>query len=194
MADFKIAFEITNGNEGGWQNDPNDTGNDALGHGTYRGIASAKQPRWCGWAIIRRAIARQAPQPQYGTKLYREWVHKLNDVLAADESLQQMVEEFFRVNYWEANRLGEFSSQTLANKVYDCGVNQGVQTAAKILQRCLGVEADGCIGPITLSAANERDGTEVAETFRARRVQYYQDLVKAHPHYAQYLQGWIGRC
>jgi lysozyme family protein len=194
MADFKTAFDITNGNEGGWQNDPHDTGNDTAGRGTYKGIASAKQPKWNGWGAIKAAIEKMAPQPQYGTGPYRGWVRQLNAILAADGELQQKVESFYRENFWDSNRLGELSSQPLANKVYDCGVNQGTGTAAKILQGCLGVTVDGCIGAITIAAANGRDGAGFAASFRAARAAKYRELVKEHPQYAQYLDGWLARC
>lgn len=194
MADFQTAFGITNGNEGGWQNDPHDTGNDTAGRGTYKGIASAKQPQWKGWAIVKAAIDRMSAQPPFGTAPYRDWVHRLNVALAANADLQRMVGDFYRVNFWDVNRLGELSSQEVANKVYDSGVNQGTGTAARILQSCLDVDQDGAIGPITIAAANKRDGAELAEAFRAARVAKYQQLVEAHPEDARYLDDWIARC
>ena len=159
-----------------------------------KGIASAKQPNWKGWPIVKAEIDRLAPRPGFETKAYREWVHKLNGVLAANASLQQMVRKFYRLNFWDVNRLGELSSQAVANKVYDCGVNQGAGTAAMILQHCLGVDPDGCIGPVTIAAANKRDGAELAEAFRTARVVRYRELVASRPQYAQYLDEWISRC
>ena len=41
--------------------------------------------------------------------------------------------------------------------VFDMGMLAGPGTAAKLLQRIVGVDADGAIGPVTLSAVAEHD-------------------------------------
>ena len=194
MADFTAAYDKTMGNEGGWQNNPQDTGNDKTGRGTYKGIASAMQPNWKGWATVEAAIGQLAPQPPYDTKPYFAWVKRLNGILAADTDLQQKVRDFYRASFWDVNRLSDLASQAVADKVFDSGVNQGTGTAAKILQKCLGVKVDGSIGPLTITAANKRDGAELAEAFRAARIENYQNLVKEKPKYAQFLDTWLERC
>lgn len=194
MADFSIAFGITNGNEGGWQNDPNDSGNALNGLGTYRGIASAKQATWKGWPIIKSVLSNMTTQPHYGTVAYRAWVGTLNSVLAGNTALQSMVRDFFRANFWDVNRLGDLVSQEVANKVYDSGVNQGTGTAAILLQKCLGVNADGGIGPVTIAAANKMDGVALAGAFKAARIAKYQRIAAANPQDKQYLGNWISRC
>jgi len=194
MADFKIAFRITGGNEGGWQNDPHDTGNSANGLGTYRGIASAKQPGWKGWPVVQTAISAAGKQPVYGSQPYKAWVVSLNGVLSANEALQALVQSFYKSNFWDVNRLDDFISQEVANKVYDSGVNQGTGTSAMILQKCLGVMPDGNVGPVTISSANKMDGTKLAEDFKQARIAKYKALVVARPEYSQYLTNWISRC
>lgn len=194
MAEFEPAYEITNGNEGGWQNDPHDSGNDDAGHGTYKGLASAKQPRWKGWPIIAAAIAKMPLQPPYGTKPYKEWVDELNATLAANAELQEMVRAYYRLNFWDVNKLDLFRSQEAANKVYDCGVNQGTGTAAMILQKVLGVMPDANIGPVTIAAANRWDDRKLAEAFKQARMVKYQQLVMARPEYRRYLNTWLERC
>ncbi len=193
MADFEIAFGITNGNEGGWQNDPQDNGNAPV-LGTYRGIASKMQPTWKGWPTVKAAIANMTVQPHYGSSAYYAWVKTLNGVLAANTALQYMVRDFYRVSFWDVNRLGDLKSQEVANKVYDSGVNQGTGTAAIMLQKCLGVNADGGIGPVTINAANKMDGATLAAAFKTARIAKYQRIVAANPQDAQYLDNWISRC
>lgn len=194
MADFNAAYDKTMWNEGGWQNNPHDTGNDAAGRGTYKGIASAKQPKWKGWTTVKTAIDQIAPQPPYDSTPYNAWVRRLNLVLAADTDLQQLVRDFYRVNFWDLNRLSELASQAVADRVFDSGVNQGTGTAARLLQKCLGVEVDGSLGPLSIAAANKRDGSELAEAFRAARIENYQQLAKAQPKYAQFHDTWLERC
>jgi hypothetical protein len=62
------------------------------------------------------------------------------------------------------------------------------------LRTCLCVEPDGCLGRLTIAAANQRDGEELAAAFREAGMKKYQELVKSCPHYARYLDTWIGRC
>lgn len=194
MAKFDIAFDITNGNEGGWQNDPDDTGNADNGLGTYKGIASKHQPGWKGWAAVRAALVGAGGQPQHGTKAYREYQKTVNSVLAANADLQASVRSFFKTSFWDVNRLDEFASQEVANKVYDSGVNQGTGTAAMLLQKVLGVMPDGSIGPVTIGAANKRNGAELAEAFKQARIAKYKALVTARPEYTKFLSEWVGRC
>jgi lysozyme family protein len=194
MSDFKPAFTITNGTEGGWQNDPNDNGNAANGLGTYRGIASAKQQVWHGWSVVKAAIVSMTKQPLYDTDAYHLWVHKLNATLAANTALQTMVLSFFESGFWDVNRLGDLASQAVSNKVYDSGVNQGTGTAARLLQECLGVAVDGDVGDKTLAAANALDGTALAQTFKLARIAHYRETVAKNPNDAQYLDDWISRC
>ena len=192
MANFKIAFQITNGNEGGWQNDPNDPGNASSGLGTYKGIASKKQPGWEGWKTVAAALHAMGLQPAYGSPAYRAFAHQLNSTLAADPGLQSSVEKFYQANFWDVNSLGSFANQELANKVYDSGVNQGTGTAAILLQKALGVMADGSIGPVTIATANKTPG--VVEKFKATRIAKYKAIVAVNPSNSQYLDDWISRC
>lgn len=194
MAKFEIADSITRRVEGGWQNDPEDTGNDRRGNGTYKGLASAKQPHWKGWPIVAAAIEAMPPQPRYGTKAYYAWVEKLNAALEANSALQDMVTSYYRANFWDVNRLGDLKSQGCANHCYDHGVNRGVGTAAILLQKTLGVMADGNIGPVTIAAANKLRDNELESMYRKARRADYKRLVKANPSLAQYEDTWMGRC
>lgn len=57
-------------------------------------------------------------------------------------------------DYWSAPRIGELPAQ-IAQVTFDASVNSGPEMGVKWTQKALGVMADGVIGPITLSAANE---------------------------------------
>ena len=110
MADFKIAFGITNKNEGGYVNDPADYGGE-----TYCGISRHNFPKWLGWLIV------DEHKP-----LRREQI--IND-----EGLEVLVEEFYKSNFWNPINGDNIPNQDLANQVYDMAVNSGVHQALKLL-------------------------------------------------------------
>lgn len=58
----------------------------------------------------------------------------------------------YRRDYWNPIR-GMDLPPALALLVFDSAVNQGVGTAARLLQKAVGVTEDGNIGPVTLRAA-----------------------------------------
>jgi lysozyme family protein len=60
--------------------------------------------------------------------------------------------------------------------VFDAAVNMGPGTAARLLQRCLGVADDGKIGPQTIEAAEDADAVALVSAFSERRLAYYQAL------------------
>ena len=59
---------------------------------------------------------------------------------------------------------------------FDYGVNSGISRAAKVLQRLLGVEADGEIGPNTLAAAAHSDPAKVIGQMCDERLAFLQGL------------------
>lgn len=194
MAVFSVADGITRVNEGGWQNDPDDGGNNDLGWGTYKGLASAKQPKWKGWPIVAAEIAKKPIQPTYGSKAYRLWVKELNTALEANTELQRLVDSYFKANFWDVNRLDEIRSQGAANQIYDHGVTRGTATAALVLQKVLGVMADGAVGPVTIKAANKLRDNELEALYRAARKADYERIIRINPKLAQYRTTWLARC
>jgi lysozyme family protein len=194
MAKFSIADEITRRNEGRWQNDPLDRGNDSNGLGTYKGVSSKIHPGWKGWPIVAAEIAKKPVQPVYGSKAYRAWANELNATLEANGELQRLVDAYYKANFWDVNRLDELRSQGAANHVYDHGVNRGTGTAAILLQKVLGVMADGDIGPVTIAAANKLPDGELEAMYRKARKIDYARLVEKNPSLAQYKNVWLARC
>ena len=60
--------------------------------------------------------------------------------------------QIYRAQYWDACHCSNLPPG-LDLAVFDCAVNQGVRRARKILQRALGVKADGLIGSVTLATS-----------------------------------------
>ena len=64
------------------------------------------------------------------------------------------VAPLYKRKYWDAVRADELSNG-LDYCVFDCAVNSGVGRAVKILQSCLGVNADGGFGSVTMAAVSQ---------------------------------------
>jgi lysozyme family protein len=62
----------------------------------------------------------------------------------------------------------------------DCAFNRGPTGAARILQRALGVETDGYVGPVTRAAVArlETDPRQLVKLLRAARETYERDVAK----------------
>lgn len=97
----------------------------------------------------------------------------------------------YRKDYWDRNRCGDMP-QWAALLVFDCGVNQGVETAAGILQTVLGVMVDSKVGPKTLAALNAIPPHKIQnfiKVFQALRGVRYTRSKTFHVHGL----GWLSR-
>lgn len=74
--------------------------------------------------------------------------------------------------------------------VYDFAVLAGPTTAIKALQRTVGVQADGIIGPNTISAITP--GFKSAE-YCFERIKHHVEDVKRNPEQLRFLAGWVNR-
>lgn len=59
--------------------------------------------------------------------------------------------KIYRAKYWDAQKCDDLPAG-VDYAVFDYGVNSGIGRSAKVLQRIVGVTADGSIGPNTLDA------------------------------------------
>lgn len=72
---------------------------------------------------------------------------------------------------------------------FDMAYNMGVKGAIKIMQKCIGVKADGIIGPITESKMHEVSEKCLYE----QRKSYYYWRVKMDAKMNKFLKGWLNR-
>ena len=81
--------------------------------------------------------------------------------------------------------------------VFDMAVNSGNRRAILFLQRALGVEDDGLIGPGTIDAVQADQKADllghVVQDFMDAREKYYHDIVANDPSQAKFLGGWLNR-
>lgn len=77
----------------------------------------------------------------------------------------------------------------LAFELFDCAVNCGAGTAAKLLQKTLGVVQDGVVGPKTMAAASAANPAALWASYISARLDYYTRL----PGWKHYAAGWARR-
>jgi len=94
----------------------------------------------------------------------------------------------YRENYWNRVR-GDDLPSGVDWSVFDWGVNSGTSRAAKALQRIVGVEQDGGIGPMTLQAVLEVEPAEIVEQMHHMRDGFYRSLST----FDTFGRGWIRR-
>jgi lysozyme family protein len=106
------------------------------------------------------------------------------------------VEEIYRDNYWlegDCDRL----PWPVSLVHFDACVNTGVTQAARFLQRSVGAEPDGRIGPKTLEAVRvaleKHAPVALAERLLLRREPFYRRLAQVDPSQKRFLQGWLNR-
>jgi lysozyme family protein len=173
MADFKISSKITGGNEGGYSFAPGDTGLE-----TFAGVSRKFWPHWRGWAMI------DVYKANHGTK-------GINSLLANPDMIND-IDQFYKTNFWDVNKLDSIKDQQIANSVYDMGVNAGVATAAKMLQVAAKAMVDGVIGSGTIAAVNGGNALDIYNSINEQREAYYTHLA-TRPGQAQFLHSWLSR-
>jgi lysozyme family protein len=177
MADFNKAFDKTMGHEGGYVYDPDDAGGE-----TYRGIARKYNPQWRGW----------------------ETIDKTRPNIPNNE-LNTLVRNFYKVGYWDVNKLDNFP-QSVANEMFDTGVNMGTGRAAKFLQKSLNylnrneslfasLVVDGKIGPASMKALAKCTGDEsvLLAMMNTLQGQHYMNYMDSNPVQKKYARGWFKR-
>jgi lysozyme family protein len=196
MATFSPAYAKTNGIEGGVSFNPADLGNVVVKGivtvPTYKGIAPVSWPKWGGWKYISGVIALMTAMPYYGTEAYINWSRHLNRKLAELTVLQQLVLEFYRVNFWDANRLGEITHQDVAEWIYDHAVNAGTR-GVRWAQLAVNATPDGKMGPATVGRLNLQDPDMTLTRMEDIAGAYRLDRAAANPSQMQFLTSWLRR-
>ena len=100
-------------------------------------------------------------------------------------------ERFFE-NYWSPGKCDEIENR-IAVLHFDGCVNHGVGQASKFLQRAVGAEDDGVVGPQTIELVNRADPVTVCNSICDQREQFYYNIVADNPSQEKYIDGWIRR-
>lgn len=187
MANFNWAYKNLAGYEGGYVNDVHDMGGE-----TVCGIARKYWPNWCGWELVDTLKAQKK---------------EVNKELAEGSELVEMVEEFYKTNYWEPIKGDKIESQPVANELLEQAVHMGITVAVCHLQTTLNVvydvvqknagedvliAIDGIFGSKTLGRLKKllHRGLEkfIVNYLNGLQFIYYNN------HYnRRYLRGWLKR-
>lgn len=98
------------------------------------------------------------------------------------------VAPLYKAKYWDKVQ-GDELPAGVDYVVFDAAINSGPGRAAKWLQACVGVDADGAIGPATLRAVAAHSPAQIVEDFNKRRLSYLHDL----PTWGAFGKGWARR-
>ena len=105
--------------------------------------------------------------------------------------------EIYYTDYWKRARLDKIAElgdayTPLVYQLFKAVVNIGQIKAVKLLQKSLGVPADGVLGAATLNAI--KNGQNVYLTFTRDLLYFYFSLALADKTQANFLKGLIYRC
>lgn len=140
--------------------------------------------------VLRREGSRYTNHPadrggptKYGITLQRlqEWRRRPTFAADVEQLSEGEAREIYLSEYFTGPAFDRIGDDRLQELVTDCGVNHGVDTAAKWIQAAAGVAVDGKLGPVSLAAIN--GGNQVALYLRvlAARVRIYGRLVSNDP-------------
>lgn len=100
----------------------------------------------------------------------------------------EQAKALYKRDFWDANQLDQFPL-VVAFEFFDCAINCGAGTAARLLQRSLDVAEDGIIGPITLAKAKAMNPDKLAKCMLAHRIKFYTKL----SNWPAFGAGWVNR-
>jgi lysozyme family protein len=112
--------------------------------------------------------------------------------------------KIYENEYLHRPKIDRISDQALREQVLDAAVLHGPATAVKMLQRALGVDDDGAIGPDTLSALGGADAAAIGRRFTMQRIRFIGGIITDDPALrrakeagfrlqAEFAKGWLNR-
>lgn len=107
---------------------------------------------------------------------------------------REQARDIYKRDYWDKAGCPGLPP-VLRGYYFDCCVHHGIRQATRLLQRALGVRADGIMGPVTRQAlCEESDPEALLFELRLCRMTFMVDLVDARPGQVKFLKGWLRRC
>lgn len=167
--------------EGGYSSGSEKQTKGDKGKETYCGISRVYNPNWKGWAIV----------DKYKPIKYNTIIN--------DNTLKQYVRDYYYSTYYTPLKCDSFDSLMIAGHLFCHGVNAGIKTSAKLLQKAINkvyginLSVDGVVGTNTLKYSNGSKKTEVETEFINQRNQYYKNLAAKNSSQKKFLNGWLKR-
>lgn len=121
---------------------------------------------------------------------------------ATEEDIKRLsmddAEKIYERKFWVPMRLEEITSQKLANRLLDLGVNAGARQTSLLLQRAINqvksglVTVDGITGIKTITTANSLPEKPLYDALINEATIFYKRLSKIGQNSA-FLTGWLNR-
>lgn len=107
------------------------------------------------------------------------------------------VKDLYYRDFYQKPKISQLPEK-LSGAVFDYAVNSGPKKAVMDLQKIVGSDADGVIGPKTLAAVKEYIGKNGEDALIGNlidtRESYLQDLIDSNPQkYGRFANGWGNR-
>lgn len=99
----------------------------------------------------------------------------------------------FKSLYWDKCKADDIADQSIANLLVDWAYNSGTSLAIRHIQRIVGVNADGIMGNITLSAINRHSPQPLFGALKKDRIAFFNVTAKKNPRKKKFLKGWLNR-
>lgn len=149
--------------------------------------------RWEGGFVDHPADPGGRTNQGVTQKVYDRWRAR-KGLPARDVKLIDKVEvhAIYEADYWVPPRC-DLLPGPLDLVQLDTAVNMGVGRAVRMLQRCVGCEADGDFGPKTGRAVATRDVGDTLRWYCDAREAYYRSLAERRPDLRVFLKGWLNR-
>lgn len=125
MADFNKAIKKLLVTEGGYVNDPDDSGGE-----TFAGVARRYNPNWGGWKLI--------DTYKKDKELFKN-KKAFSEKLWNDKELVTLIHKVYKDKYWDVFDLDLIPSFKIAFAMFDTCVNMGQSAAVKCAERALGI-------------------------------------------------------
>ena len=151
------------------------------GHETYRGITRDNFPTWNGWAIV------DAHKPL-----------KIGQIIN-NAKLEAEVRQFYYKYFYTPLKINELKDLLTSGQLFAIGVNAGIKTAGKLLQKAINkvykvnIVVDGIIGKNTLMYANGEKSVQIGREMINQCNAYYDAIVAKKPSNKKFLKGWKNR-
>lgn len=165
MASFELTIPFIHEKEGGFVDDPDDAGG-----ATNMGVTLKTYAAYCK--------RKGYPRPT---------VERLKNLSEAKW------QDIMRTMYWDVIAGDRIQSQSVALAIYDWAVHSGTSVAIKHVQRILGVQADGIVGPLTLAAINSASPLPLFGQIKQDRIKFFGTLIIQRPKNRKFLNGWLNR-
>ena len=164
MADYKVHIPFLEKWEGGWSNDPDDSGG-----ATMMGITIHT------YAAYRKKKGLPPPTEEDLRNISKEeWL------------------DIYKTMFWDEVKGDAFNSQSVANIMVDWYWMSGI-IAIKRLQFIVGTKQDGNVGPKTLAAIHSKSQKELFTQLKNARYNHFISIVKKSPEKRKFLKGWLNR-